>query len=256
MFKYLNWNKRTLAPAGVNSAHLKSEKWWLQVLENTTMKNILLVFVVFSLTSCKALMLKVILKAPKVENTQTIKDFQTKNNYSTDNSLIIKADTSDAIQKLYMGMTVGYYIFDKDGNQICYNTSSTCQGEEFIQLLDNKIDSFKSCKNDTVTLEKVLNQTYDLNEKPVDKRQFEASDYYIVTYWQKFLGGKHSYEDGVTWMENEIKKSKSTLKFTFIKINTDLQENWGLIAGKKAKLKYKQKDDFITLEIWDLPIKR
>ena len=220
------------------------------------MKNIILIFILFNLTSCKTLMIKMMLKDPKVENTQTIKNFQTKNNYSTENSLIITADTSNAIQKLFLGMTVGYYIFDKDGNQICYNASSTCHGEQFKQLMDNKIDSFKSCKNDTVTLEKVLNQTYDLNEKPVEKVQFENSDYYVVTYWQKFLGGKRGYEDAVTWMEDEIKKNKSTLKFTFIKINTDLQENWGLVAGKKAKLKYKIKDDIMTLDVLDLPIKR
>ena len=220
------------------------------------MKNILLIIVAFNLTSCKTLMIRMILKAPKVENTKTIKDFQTKNNYSTENSLIIKADTSNAIEKLYLGMTVGYYIFDKEGNQICYNAYSTCYGEQFSQLLDNKTDSFKSCKNDTVTLEKVLNETYDLNEKPFGKMHLENSDYYVVTYWQKFLGGKRGYEEAVTWMEDEIKKNKSTLKFTFIKINTDLQENWGLIAGKKAKLKYKLKDNFMTLDVLDLPIKR
>jgi hypothetical protein len=201
-------------------------------------------------------MVKMLLKDPKVENTQTIKEFQTKNNYSIENSLIIKADTTNAVQKLFLGMTVGYYIFDKNGNQVCYNASSTCHGEQFKQLITNKVDSFKSCKNDTVNLQQILKQTYDLNEKPVEKAQFKPSDYYVVTYWQKFLGGKRGYDDAVTWMEDEIKRNKSTLTFTFIKINTDLQENWGLVAGKKARLKYKLKDDFMTLDVLDLPIKR
>jgi hypothetical protein len=227
-----------------------------KVLKNIIMKSILLGFIVLNLASCKTLMMKRIFKDPKVENTQTIKDFQTKNNFSTENSLIIKADTTNAIQKLFLGMTIGYYIFDKAGNQVCYNASSTCQGYQFKQLLDNKIDSFKSCKNDTATLEKVLKETYDLEENSVEKKQFGDSDYYVVTYWQKFLGGKRGYEEAVVWMEDEIKKNKSTLKFTFIKINTDLQENWGLATGKKATLKYKQKDGFGTLEVLNLPIKR
>jgi hypothetical protein len=201
-------------------------------------------------------MLKMALKDPKVENTQTIKEFQTRNNYSTENSLIIKANTSNAIEKLFLGMTVGYYIFDKDGNQVCYNALSLCHGVQFKQLIENKVDSFRSCKNDITTLERILNQTYDLNEKPVDKTQFAESDYYVVTYWQKFYGGKRGYEDAVTWMENEIRNSKSKLKFTFIKINTDLQENWGLYAGKKAKLKWIEKGNFINIEVTDLPIKK
>ena len=195
------------------------------------------------------------LKDPKVENTQTIKNFQLKNNYSTENSLILKADTSNAVEKLFLGMMVAYYIFDKDGNQVCYNANSTCHGEQFKQLLNNKIDSFKSCKNDTVSLEKVLKQTYDLNENPVTKEQFQNSDYYIVSYWQKFFGGKRGYREAISWMEDEIKKNKSTLKFTFIKVNTDLQENWGLIPGKKAKLKYKTINGMMTIDVTNLPIK-
>lgn len=56
-------------------------------------------------------------------------------------------------------------------------------------------------------------------------------------------------------MEDEIKKNKSTLKFTFIKINTDLQESWGLEAGKKAKLVYKRKGNFMTMDVINLPFK-
>lgn len=220
------------------------------------MKNSLIIFILFTLTSCKAIIIEMMLKDPKVENSQTIKEFQTKNNYSTENSLIIKADTSNAIQRLFLGMTIGYYIFDKDGHQFCYNDSSTCHGEQFQELLNNKTNNFKSCKNDTVTLEKILEQTYDLNERPVEKAQFEAADYYVVTYWQKFLGGKRGYADAVSWMQEEIEKNKSSLKFTFIKINTDLQESWGLVSGGKAKLEHNLKGDILTLDVLDLPIKR
>ncbi len=220
------------------------------------MKKLSLIIIPLFLTSCKTMMIKMMLKNPKVENTSSIKKFQQNNNYSTENSLIIKADTSNAIESLFLGMTVGYYIFDKDGNQICYNASSTCHGEQFKQLIENKIDSFKSCRNDSTSLQKVLKMTYDLNEKPVDKSQFSNSDYFVVTYWQKFLGGKRGYEDAVTWMEDEIKNNKSNLKFTFIKINTDLQENWGLEAGKKAKLKVKVKNDFMTMDVTNLPVRK
>jgi hypothetical protein len=201
-------------------------------------------------------MINAMLKDPQVETTSTIKEFQLVNKYSTENSLIIKADTSNAVEKLFLGMTVGYYIFDKEGNQVCYNGSVTCHGSQFKELLNGNIDSFKSCEDKNVTLATVLAETYDLDDAPVDKNRFPASDYYVVSYWQKFLGGKKGYEDAVTWMEEEIRNNPSKTRFTFIKINTDLQEKWGFIAGKKAKLDWKRKGDRLTLDITDLPVRK
>lgn len=220
------------------------------------MKKVVLLMMVFISSSCKTLLIKSMIKSPIVETTKTIKEFQTKNNFSTENSLIIKADTSNDIQKLLLGMKVGYYIFDNQGNKVCYNGTSTCHGEQFNQLINNKKDSFKVCKNDSVSLQKVLSQTYDLNEQPVSLSQFKEADYYVVSYWQKFVGGKRGYNDAVTWMEDEIKNNTSNLTFTFIKINTDLQESWGLIAGKKAKRKLTINKGEMDLEIYDLPVKK
>lgn len=200
-------------------------------------------------------MLHTMLRDPKVETTHSIKAFQLKHDFSTENSLIILADTTDAVKKLFSGMAAGYYIFDKDGDQVCYNASAACQGVQFRQLLANNTDSFRSCKNDTVNLARILSRTCDLNGQPVEKAQLRPADYYVVAYWAKFLGGKRGYEDNIAWMEHEIKKSKPPPKFTFIKINTDLQERWGLIAGKKARLRWKAKGDLMTLEISDLPIR-
>lgn len=88
------------------------------------------------------MIIKMMIKNPKVENTQSIKRFQEKNKYSTKNSLILNADTSNAAQKLFKGMISGYYIFDKDGNQMCYNSESTCQGEQFRELINNEVNKF------------------------------------------------------------------------------------------------------------------
>jgi len=196
-----------------------------------------------------------VLKNPTVETTQTIKEFQTKNNFSTENSFIIKGDSSSAIEKLFLGMAVGYYIFDKDGNHLCYNGSSTCHGEQFKQLVDNKLDSFKVCRSDSVDLENLLLQTNDLNNDPVDIAKLPKTDFYVITYWQIFFGGKKGYNESVTWMEKEIKKNDKH-RFTFIKINTDLQESWGLIAGKKAKLSWTRKGNSMTISLTNLPIKK
>ena len=208
------------------------------------------------LTSCKTILLNTMLKDPKVENTSTIKKFQTENNFSTNNSLIIKADTSNAQEKLLLGLTVGYYIFDKNGNQICYNGAATCHGVQFRQLIEGKVDSFQNCKNNKATFQNVISETYDLDEKPVTMSQFKDADYYVVTYWQKFLGSIKGYKNDVSWMEELIQNTNSKYKFTYIKINTDLQESWGFEPGKKAKLKFKKKGNQLSMEITDFPIKQ
>jgi hypothetical protein len=195
------------------------------------------------------------LKDPKVETTQTIKEFHEKHKFSTENSLILKADTGSAMMSLFRGMASGFYVFDKDGNQLCYLGSGYCQGEQFYQLISSNIDSFSVCNRDSVSLDKVLARTYDLNEQPVTKTQLPIADYYLVSYWQKFMGGKKGYEEAVSWMEDELKKKKPNVKFSIIKINTDLQANWGLVAGKKAKMNWKRKGKQITMEITDLPVK-
>ena len=53
-------------------------------------------------------------------------------------------------------------------------------------------------------------------------------------------------------MENEAKKFQNK-KITFIKINADMQEEWGLTAGKKAKLRWRKKGLNVSMELTNLP---
>lgn len=211
---------------------------------------------IITFASCKTILINKVLKDPVVETFSTIKVFQLKNNYSTENSFIIKGDTASAFEKLFLGMTVGYYVFDKNGDQVCYNGAETCHGSQFRRLLENQTDSFRLCDTKKVNLESVLKQTYDLDGNEVTLGEIEQADYYVVIYWQKFLGGKKGYREAVTWMEEEISKTKSGKKFSVIKINTDLQDTWGLIAGRKAKLVWKKNGSSMTINIQNLPIKR
>lgn len=196
------------------------------------------------------------IKDPVVENTNSIKTFLLANNFTTTHSLITKADTTNIGEKLFLGFTVGYYIFDAEGKHICYNGSATCGGVQFRQLLEGKIDSFKLCDKSEINLQKILTETYDLNENNVSLSNFPKSDYYVVSYWQKFMNGKKGYEESTNWMEEEIKNNKSNLKFTFIKINTDLQEKWGLESGKKAKLKWNKTKNGYNLSLVNIPYKK
>ncbi len=220
------------------------------------MKSIYVIVTTLLIISCTTTRVKNFFKQPAVENTHSIKNFLLENNFSIENSFILKGDTSTAISNLFLGLTDGYFFFDHKGDLLCYNSLETCQGAQFKLLIGNNPDSFNICNDSKISLSKVLSQTYDFDEKPVYISNFQASEYYIVCYWQKFMGGRKGYKELVSWMEEELKLKTSGSKFTLIKINTDLQENWGLIPGAKAKLIYKSFDNRMTLEVVDLPIKK
>ncbi|MDB5193318.1 MAG: hypothetical protein JWQ96_2881 [Segetibacter sp.] len=130
------------------------------------------------------ILLNRMIKDPKVENTKTITSFLNDNKFDTTNSLILKADTQNVELQLLKGLTTGYYIFDSLGKHICYKGLATCKGVQFKDLLNNKVDSFNYCKSDTIQLDKVLQQTYDLKEQNVSISEFSKSKYFIVAYWQ------------------------------------------------------------------------
>lgn len=83
------------------------------------------------------------------------------------------------------------------------------------------------------------------------------SDYYIVVYWTKFVGKRFGYKDGISNMEKDIKND--TLKkhsITLLKINTDLQESWGMKSKGKMSVKVKVKKQEGEFVFGALPIKK
>ncbi len=217
-----------------------------------------LFLIAIALSSCTQLKQAFInyqIKDAKVENTKTIKHFLEKNKFNLNNQYIIKADTNTAYNALFKSLGGEFKIFDKNGNSLCYNGISGCSGVQFRQLMENKIDSFKLCTMGTFTLQNVLNETYDLNDKPFNTQKLAKADYYIIVNWAKFVGAKKGYNDNIVWMEKLInKRDTSALKINFIKINTDLQENWGLQKGKKVKIKLRFNKKGVQTNLPKLPI--
>lgn len=221
-------------------------------------RSLLIILLLFCFTSCRTILLHSTFNNPQVETSESIKNFQIRNNFSTENSLILKskANENEIFKNLMSGMSIGFYIFDQNGNLICYNGSSTCSGTQFKELLNNDTNSFNLCKNDSIKLKEVLDNTIDLMGVSVNINSFPKSDYYVIRYWGKFVGGERGYREEVDWMEKEINNVKTKKTITFIKINSDLQENWGLIAGKKAKLKITTKEKNIKIRLVDIPYKK
>ncbi len=222
------------------------------------MKKILLgLLVLFAFTSCQKILVRTLLiKTPRVETTASIKAFQERHNFSTNNTLIIDADSTDIQSKLFRGLTTGYMFFDKNGNLMKYKGTETCSGTQLGDFLDNDSLHYELAANDSLTFQKILAETYDLNGNSVSMTELEPADYYLVAYWAKFLGKKRGYKDKVGWAEAEILKNNNSSKdkIAFIKINTDMQEKWGMKKGKKAKMKLKlNKKEGLSIAVTKIP---
>jgi len=208
-------------------------------------------------SACKTILLNSIFHDPVVETTTSIRQFQESNDFSTKNSLILKGDTSTAIYNLMKCGVDGFLVFDSLGNRLCYRGQSTCGGVQFRQLFERNQYSFSSCNADSLSISSLLADTYDLNEKQIKVSDFPKSKFYVVAFWAKFFDGKRGYRDNVEWMEDEI--SKDTVyadRVTFIKVNTDLQESWGLIPGEKLKLDVTKSDGRQEIVFGKLPTKK
>ena len=195
-----------------------------------------------------------LIKDARVENTASIQKFQLDNHYDTTNSFIAKADTATAMTWLQKGIT-SYEIYNKKGELLEFNGTTDCGGSIFQFFLEGKLDSFKIDNNNT--LQNVVDSIYNYQNKKITVNDLPKTDYYIIVYWTKFVGKRFGYNDGPKYYEDEIKKNtvkKNTI--TVIKVNTDLQESWGLQPKGKMSVKVKVKVSEGDFVFGKLPIKK
>lgn len=192
-------------------------------------------------------------KDAKVETTQSTMQFQLENNFDTTNSFIIHADTGNAYYWIQQSIGGEFQLFDSTGNLIEYNGSASCSGIIFSEFIQGKNDSFKVHPS-TYNLTNILNKCYDYRENYVDFSKIKNADFYAIACWSKFAGGKSGYEDGVRLYEEELKKHPHK-RIILLKLNTDLQEKWGMKKNGKAKIKIKVVKREAILNIGPLPWK-
>jgi len=195
-----------------------------------------------------------LIKDARVENTVSIKKFQLDNKFDTSFSFIAQADTATAMKWIEKGLT-GFDIYNNDGESLDFIGDTHCGGQQFDYFLQGKLDSFEVNKNNI--LQKVLDSCYNYQNKKITINDLPKTDFYIVVYWTKFVGKRFGYKQAVIEMEDEIKKD--TLKkhtITLLKVNTDLQESWGMQPKGKMAVKIKVKKQEGDFVFGALPIKK
>ena len=212
------------------------------------------ILLVIVTSSCKSIILNTMIKDARVENTTSIKNFQLDHHFDTSNSFIVKADTATAMHWIEKGIAT-YEIYNKKGELIDFIGTTECGATVFDFFLEGKLDSFNV--DSSSTLQKVLSNCYNYQNKPVVKEDLPQTECYVVVYWEKFTGRKMGYEEHPKFFEDQIKKD--TLKkhtITVVKINTDLQESWGMQPKGRMRVKVKVKKDEGDIVFGRLPIKK
>lgn len=218
------------------------------------LKFIFLLIGVLLLTSCRQLLASYYFKNPRVENPKTITSFLDKNKFSKENSFYKSYDSlKDVKHQLFSALSEGYHVFDRNGNLYCYNGEATCSGVQFKNLLDENQTQFVLCKNDSLTLPIILNSLYDLNDQKAKMEDLPQTEYYIVHYWAKFVGGAWGYKENVEWIEDKINEKDLSDSFTLLKVNTDFNERSGFNPKKKGKIKIKIDKEGGKLTLEKLP---
>lgn len=219
------------------------------------------VFTCLSFSSCSLVIRKIIgLHDPVVETHYTISAFIIESGKTFDYNYIIKSktDSTSIFKNLFLCGANQIMLFDSMGTRLYYENqdSMSCQGNLY-KIAFNNPQIFKAGLNDTVCLHDYLNRYTPIttNGDPEwDAVRITPSSFYLVYYWSKFMGGRRKYIDEIKRLQ-EL-QMKSNFKISIIGVNTDLQEDWGLIPGKKMKMKLKIRGHGGTADFGPLPYKK
>jgi hypothetical protein len=202
--------------------------------------------------SCKLALRTVGLKNPKVETSGSILRFLVRNDFDTANVYLLKGDSATAMEKVYWGMEGSFLYFDNNGKQLAFKGETECPAITSASFFNDLQNSFVPV--DTLpNLQSILNEISNMDGDAVSFDEISGADYYIVNYWQIFMGGRRNYGDDERMLSQRF-DTLQNINVSILRINADLQNSWGLKEGKKAKLKLRKEErGYYEILISDLP---
>ncbi|QTY26877.1 hypothetical protein [Flavobacterium sp. CS20] len=146
-------------------------------------------------------------------------------------------DSSKIMNLFFKGMETKAYIYNSRGELLCKRQKAFCDSAELESIEQSSIEKeYKICINNS--------ENENLN-KIIEDIEFFQGNYkntnsYTVLYYWNFASDKKLYKEYWQAFKSSFSNEKNV---EFIRINTDLSENWNLQPGKKLKLKLKNKGD-------------
>ncbi|WP_143159167.1 hypothetical protein [Mesonia phycicola] len=214
-----------------------------------TLTYIFIASTVILLVSCGSI-IKTIAGIPKLtvysqeEIDSNIKKAPIENNV-IDAQLSQDLDTETIKSFIYMSIPYRTYIYDKNNSLMCYNGETHCGITQLDTLRQSSIkDNYAQC--DSITLDtdidSYLGNFHEITSKIILPKEsnFDSYQYKILVFINTDISKDELIED---W--NYIYNSLNTNnpETIFIRIWTDLNEDWGLKYGAKAKFKVRKVKD-------------
>lgn len=170
-------------------------------------------------------------RSPKVESPVTVKTFVEENNFKEDFLYYLDCNVQQANEILANKQV--FVVYDSAGWAIA--NESSCAYNNIDLLIKGMQMPPSDAKGKQ--LKELVNQIHSLDGSAVTLP--EGYKYYVVIYWQKFMGGKRGYKQSVQQVEQDLAARKDVL---VIKVNTDIMQADNSKTAK-YKLKLKQEND-------------
>jgi hypothetical protein len=169
---------------------------------------------------------------PRCENEQTIRGYLGKEKIKTDNVYVI-ADSSawDFLMMKFANLPEICY-FDRNGYHILLRDSAQCNGQNYTLLA--ALDTIKNYRVDsTFTFPMLMSKLKILDGNGADTVPAGRPDYYLAISWAIFANPAiYKVRD---W-DHMLDTLNTGLKLKAVKVNFDIMESWGCVAGEKITI--------------------
>lgn len=207
-----------------------------------------LIFLILFVTSCGTAIRPLMgLKNPKVYSAVEIDSF-TQKLEKADNvydAKYVRVDSSEIFNTVMKSLG-DVNIYNAQHKVLCNSDNDI--GCNYLSQLEIESNSISNVFRECTFLDQAPMLAYsnlndvlkDLNVENQEKFINHKTDYTIVYYWSyKMQKGKHEND----W-KSIAKSFENEKNVKFLRINTDLNQDWGLEKGDKMKLKLKKRKGF------------
>lgn len=224
-----------------------SNSYYSKVFKQKVIYFLLIFIISSSLSSCGIIMKKISgLPNPEVYANTDIQSFiDVLPSYDNvyDGHFKTRLDSTQIISTMFKGIESKAFIFDKDGFFLCTNQDvMNCSYSQLNDIKETSIsENYQRCEKGIHVTDEIYKKAdillKDLYFKDNKSLKTDFEGYSIIYYWsESFDKGK-----SVEFWNEFYSNFENEEKVRFIRINTDLNADWGLQEGKKIKLRLKKR---------------
>ena len=140
---------------------------------------------------------------------------------------------------IYKSILYRAYVYNEENKLMCYNGNTSCAIDELADLREKTIAANYDICNPSDLIDGLMNLEYILDQlKYNNENNLLGSKYKILVFMNTDLA-KGEIKNDWEYIYNSF-SGESSENVTFLRIWTDLNENWGLKPNGKAKFKMRK----------------